>query len=170
MDRSLTALRRPPSLIEPGPFGGEPFSFVRVVQPVLDQHCVKCHGGEKRDGELDLTATPQGNFTRSYVALCGDRDFWGAGTNPKNAAEALVPRFGGRNQVQITPPGGTYGARGSRLLKLLRQGHEEVALRDDELRRLALWIDCNAIFYGVYAPEDQVRQLRGELLSMPKIQ
>ena len=40
----------------------------------------------------------------------------------------------------------------------------------DELERLALWIDLNAIFYGVYLPEDQARQLRGELVGMPDIQ
>ena len=40
----------------------------------------------------------------------------------------------------------------------------------DELKRLALWIDLNAIFYGVYLPEDQARQLRGELVGMPEVQ
>ena len=125
---------------------------------------------EKPDGGLDLTGAPEGGFSRSYRALCGGRNFWGTGTNPKNAAEALVPRFGGRNQVQTTPPGGIYGARGSRLIKLLRQGHEDVQLSAEEFRRLALWIDCNAIFYGAYGPEDQARQLRGEMLPMPEIQ
>ena len=164
------ALRRPASPIDPGPWGGRPFCFVEVVQPVLDQHCVRCHGGEKTEGKIDLTATPSGHYTRSYVALCGDRDFWGAGTNPRNAAEALVPRFGARNQVQITPPGGAYGALGSRLIRLLRQGHYESQLADDDYRRLAAWIDLNAIFYGVNLPEDQARQLRGELVAMPQVQ
>ena len=50
-----------------------------------------------------------------------------------------------------------YGARGSRLMRLLRDGHEDVRLRDDDLRRLALWIDLNAIFYGVNLPDDQAR-------------
>ena len=55
MDRELAALRRAPSAIDPGPLGGRPFSYVEVVQPVLDRHCVKCHGGEKPDGGIDLT-------------------------------------------------------------------------------------------------------------------
>ena len=99
-----------------------------------------------------------------------DRAFWHSGTNPENAAKYLVPRFGGRNQVQMTPPGGLYGARGSRLMKLLRDGHEGVKLGADEWRRLALWIDLNAIFYGVYLPADQERMRRGETLAMPEIQ
>ncbi len=166
----VMAARRPASRIEPGPFDGQPFSFVRVVQPVLDKHCVACHGGDQKDGDIDLTSEGHKGFTKSYWALCGDRDFWGAGTNPKNAAEALVPRFGGRNQVQITPPGGSYGARGSRLMKMLRDGHEEVKLSPDELRRLAMWIDCNAIFFGTTNRQEQERQLRGEIVAMPDIQ
>jgi len=37
-------------------------------------------------------------------------------------------------------------------------------------RRLALWIDLNAIFYGVYLPNDQERVRRGALVQMPEIQ
>ncbi|MHC4401582.1 MAG: HzsA-related protein [Planctomycetota bacterium] len=166
----VAALGRGPSQIDPGALGGRPFSYVEVVQPVLDEHCTSCHGAEDPDAGLNLTGTPHEGFTRSYVSLLGDVDFWGQGTNPENAAKALVPRFGGRNQVQITPPGGAYGALGSRLMKLLRTGHEDVELSPDDLRRLAAWIDLNAIFYGVNLPEAQARQLAGEVLPMPEIQ
>jgi hypothetical protein len=70
----------------------------------------------------------------------------------------------------MTRPGGEYGALGSRLMRLLREGHEDVKLDDDELERLATWIDLNAIFYGVYNPEDQARQLAGQRVPMPEIQ
>jgi hypothetical protein len=63
-----------------------------------------------------------------------------------------------------------YGARGSRLIKILRDGHYDVTLSDQEMRRLAAWIDCNAIFYGASRPEDQAKQLRGQVLAMPDIQ
>ena len=86
------------------------------------------------------------------------------------ADEQFVPRFGARNQVQITPPGGMYGARGSRLIKILRKGHNDVKLSADDLRRLAVWIDLNAIFYGVNLPADQARMRRGETVGMPEIQ
>jgi hypothetical protein len=164
------ALRRGPSRIKPGALGGRPFSYVEIVQPVLDRHCVACHGKEEPDGGIDLTGTPHEGFTRSYVSLCGGADFWHRGTNPENAAKALVPRFGGRNQVQVTPPGGIYGALGSRLVHLLRDGHEDVELTPEEFRRLAAWIDLNAIHYGVNSREDQARQLRGEIVPMPDIQ
>jgi mono/diheme cytochrome c family protein len=167
---TVMAARRGPSRIEPGELGGRPFSFVEVVQPVLDAHCVRCHGGQNTTPLLDLTGTPDRGFTRSYWSLCGDRDFWGAGTNATSAAEALVPRFGGRNQIQLTPPGGRYGSIGSRLMKMLRQGHQDVKLSAADLRRLAAWIDLNAIFYGAYSPEEQRAQLLGKTIPMPEIQ
>ncbi|MBC8873512.1 MAG: hypothetical protein H8E44_29080 [Planctomycetes bacterium] len=167
----LMALARSPSRIDPGPWGGRPFSYVEVVQPVLDKHCVSCHGDEKTEADIALTGEPFEMYSRSYVTLMQDEEaFWHAGTNPENAAKFLVPRYGGRNQVQTTPPGGMYGARGSRLIKLLEEGHEDVKLDADEMKRLALWIDLNAIFYGVYLPEEQARQLRGELVGMPEVQ
>ena len=52
----------------------------------------------------------------------------------------------------------------------LVDGRIEQQVDTEELRRLAMWIDCNAVFYGSYAPEDQARQLRGEKLPMPAIQ
>ena len=165
------ALARAPSPIEPGEVGGEPFSFVRFVQPVLDRHCVRCHGGEKTEKGVNLTAKLRDGFTMSYWTLCGaPGEFDDARTNPEKAAAALVPRFGQRNQVQTTPPGGSYGALGSRLLKMLRAGHQDLKLPAGDLRRLAAWVDCNAVFHGTYETGSQNRQLSGQPVPMPPIQ
>ncbi len=164
------AAQRPASEITPKAFENEPFSYMRVVQPVLDEHCIRCHSGPEPKGKKDLTGAPLNGFNRSYWALCGDKDFAGANTNPETAKAALVPRFGMRNQVQVTPPGGLYGALGSRLIAMLRAGHSDVHLDPEELRRLGQWIDCNAIFYGAYQPEEQASQRKGEHLTMPQLQ
>ena len=177
----MRAMARPPAQIAPGTLGGRPFSFMAVVQPVLTKHCAECHTGAKPKKGIDLSPTPHNGFTKSYWSLCGDRNFWGRGTNPKNAAEALVPRFGARNVVQVTPPGGMYGSPGSRLMKMLRagtmppppagaSGKARVRLSADDIRRIAAWIDCNAIFYGVYDPGAQARQFKGLPVPMPDIQ
>jgi len=105
------ALRRPPSRLDPGPFGGRPFAFASVVQPVLDKHCIRCHGGAKPKQGIDLTGAPAHGFSRSYISLVNRR------AGGKGAI--LVPRFKARNQLQITPPGGPWGARGSGLLAML---------------------------------------------------
>jgi hypothetical protein len=55
-------------------------------------------------------------------------------------------------------------------MTMLRAGHEEAKLGDADLRRLAAWIDCNAVFHGSYDPVEQGRQLAGERLAMPEIQ
>jgi hypothetical protein len=165
------ALHRPPSTIRPDPLGGRPFGYVEVVQPLLDRHCIRCHRPERLDGNVDLTGSPYRGFTQSYVSLCGTPDAWKSrGFDPAQAAAQLVPRFIQRNQIQVTPPGGLYGARGSRLMRLLLDGHENVELSPDEIRRLAAWIDLNAIFYGVYDAEGQARQLAGKPVAMPEIQ
>jgi hypothetical protein len=161
--------RRAPVAIVPGPFDGKPFSFVQVVQPVLDKHCVPCHGGEEPPEGLDLTGTPDRGFTRSYWGLCGDPESKKE-ADRKRVEKPLVPRFAQRNQIQITPPGGGHGARGSLLLDMLDKGHNEVELSEGEMRRLALWIDCNAIFYGANLPERQALQLAGKSIPMPEIQ
>ena len=85
----LMALGRKPSKIEPGPWDGRPFSYVEVVQPLLDKHCVRCHGGEKTEADLDLTGTPHQGFTRSYWSLCGSPDAWKV--RAFDPAAALVP-------------------------------------------------------------------------------
>jgi hypothetical protein len=48
------ALRREPSQIEPEPDGSSPINFARLVQPVLDRHCVECHREKKA---VDLCGT-----------------------------------------------------------------------------------------------------------------
>jgi len=60
-----------------------------------------------------------------------------------------------------------YGARDSRVVTMLRKGHNGVALSPGELGRIAMWIDCNAIFYGAHLPGEQNKQLRGEPIPMP---
>lgn len=167
------ATTRPPSRIDPGKLGGRPFGFVEMVQPILDAKCVSCHGGEKTDGGIDLSRKPEAGFNRAYIALCGTPDSWKErGFVPAFAEKLFVPRFVQRNQIQMTPPGGAYGARGSRLMRLLLNGdgHEGVRLSDDDIRRLAAWIDLNAIFYGTYEPELQSVQLSGKPIPMPATQ
>ncbi|MCX7007215.1 MAG: hypothetical protein NTY53_08195 [Kiritimatiellaeota bacterium] len=150
------AMQRPPSRIKPGELGGRPFSFVEMVQPVFNRRCLRCHSDTKIEKGMDLSGEPEKGFTKSYWSLCSD-------TN-------MVPRFAQRNQVQVTQPGGQTGALGSRLLKMLRLGHNNIKLTESELRRLAAWLDCNAVFYGTFDPAEQAEQLNGERIPMPEIQ
>jgi len=105
VSKTILALQRPASQIEPGPTARGPFSYVRLVQPILDQRCVRCHGGEKVEKGIDLTGAPQDGFTRSY---------WGAvrqvglRAGPRNRRNRSCRAYGGWNSVHLTTPGGAY--------------------------------------------------------------
>jgi mono/diheme cytochrome c family protein len=150
--RPIAALGRPPSIIKPGPEGSKPFSYPRLVQPVLDAQCVSCHGDTDPAGDVSLTSRPDGHYTASY--------------------NALAPRVSYSDQGLIDPLStpGRFGARGSELNKLLLEGHHGVRLSDGEFERLVTWMDANALFYGTFDPDDQARQLRGEVIAGPKLE
>ena len=150
------ALAREPSTIEPGPDGSLPLSYPILVQPVLDRHCVECHNPNKPEGKVILTGEPAEQFSLSYHALVPLVAYtaWG---NPQN------------NYEPMTAPD-RFGARASKLTKLLDDGHYDVKLSDDEWERIVTWMDANALFYGTFNPEDQAKQLRGERIAGPDLE
>lgn len=155
------ALLRPPSSIQPGPDGSNPLSYPILVQPVLDRHCVGCHTSEKPAGSIALTGDPQGAFSVSYNALAPRVSYsdWGG-----RAGDFRVV-----NSEPVSQPG-YFGARGSSLMRLILEGHHQVELSAAEIERLATWMDANALFYGTFNHEDQVRQQRGERIAGPALQ
>ena len=62
----------------------------------------------------------------------------------------------------ITVPG-EFGARASRLYKILQEGHYDVKLSSDEMRRITLWLDSNSDFFGSY--ENCEAQAQGEIVE-----
>ena len=154
---SAIAKRRPPSAIKPGPDGSKPLCYPILVQPVLDRLCVECHNGPKSDAGLDLSGKPAGAFSASYNALAPLVPY----SEWKGTPQA--------NSEPMTAPD-TFGARASKLMALLLEGHEDVELTGDDLERLATWMDANALFYGTFDPEDQKRQQSGELIAGPALQ
>ena len=137
------ALRRGPSRIAPGPEGSWPLRYDRLVQPVLDRHCVSCHrpgAADPRGAALDLAPA------RSYGTLLswGDRDL-----------HRLV--FERDRSIAGETP-----ARRSRLLALLRTGHAGVTLDRDALDRLVTWMDTYAQVRGHFSDrqEEELRELR----------
>jgi cytochrome c553 len=154
------AMQRPPSEIQPPPDGANPLSYPILVQPVLDKHCVKCHGGETPAGPegnpIVLTGEPDGRYSKSYNVL---------GKLVAYTAWAGLEE----NGEPLTQPD-RFGARASRLMDMLLEGHHEVTLDEEEMDRLVTWMDANALFYGTFDPDDQARQLRGERIEGPALQ
>ncbi len=133
------AMKRAPSVIVPEVAGSNPFSYPRLVQPVLDAKCIGCHG-EKRDAKApDLRKG-------DYMA---DKDLFY--TSIRSLAK-YVHHYGAfiewdEFQPPYTEPG-KFGAYASPLYAMLAKGHHEVKLTDEELRRLVLFMESNASFLG----------------------
>ncbi len=143
------ALSRAPSTIKPDHPDAAPFSYPRLVQPVLDKHCVSCHADEIAKGTKNVP-----NLAKDPI-----KNKWYASFNE------LVPKYGFYSYgepLRTTP--GKFGAKSSKLYKILQAGHHDVKLSDDEMHRITLWLDCVSIFYGVYEKEGGEAQLRGEVV------
>ena len=158
---AAAALRREPSTIRSGPDGCVPLSYPRLVQPVLDRRCVRCHAGPQPKKGIVLTGEPEGAYTRSYNALA-----------PRVMWSAWGGRDGDFRQVNSEPVSRPdfFGARGSPLMRMLLKGHNDVTLDAADLERLATWMDANGLFYGTFDPQDQARQQRGEAIDGPRLQ
>ena len=79
--------------------------------------------------------------------------------------------WGAKNYREIVTKPGECGADISPITEIIRTGaHEDIGLTDEEYRKILLWCDLNAPFYGVYDPKDQTRQLQGEDVPLPKLQ
>ena len=152
--KSALAIRRSPSRIKPGPEGSRPFSYPRLVQPLLNTHCVRCHDGKEAKRSI-LTGEPEGDFTKSYNVLVNHVSFsaWG---RPEQNFEPLTQPL-------------RFGAVGSPLAKLLEQKeHADIRLSAEDKERLNTWMDANALFYGTFNVDEQKKQSAGQSIAEPK--
>jgi hypothetical protein len=154
--RQATAFQRAPSSIKPGPDGSHPFGYPRLVQPVLDQHCVRCHDGSSGHEKSPIVLTgdpaPESPFSRSYVSLEPYLSW------PSYDAPASRP--------------GQAGADLSPLANLLvgEKHGKYVKLPDDDLRALYLWLDAKVPFYGTYDEEALEAQRFARAVAPPSLQ
>lgn len=120
-------------------------SFVHEVQPILDRACVACHDGSKADrpyfkGDKQLVDWRSdisgamwergGNFTESYFQL-----------------SRYVRRPGIESDIAMLAPMDVHADQ-TELFRILNNGHHGAKLTDDEVRKLACWIDFNTPFHG----------------------
>ncbi len=156
--REVLALRRPPSAITPGADGSQPFSYPRLVQPVLDRHCVVCHDGTNGADKspLVLTGEPAGSFVRSYESL---RPF------------ARWYEWGGASIGEVVTRPGQGGADASLLMSILEDPvhADQVRLSSADRQRICIWLDSNAPFYGTYSEQEQRLQQKGKPVPPPRV-
>ncbi len=173
-----SAIAAKPQDIEPPEWGAGGFSYVRVVQPVLDANCIACHNAKEAGGGLDLTDSRTDYFNVSYEMLA--RDNQGTAGSPY---VSWIPTYNGQEQniLQIAPM--TWGSPASKLAELVLNGHPDkdgkarVNLDDKSRRRILAWIDLNVPYYDtsetshpenegcrrIYSPE--VDKVLGEVIQ-----
>jgi len=134
--RRAMALRREPARLQPPPWGAGPFSYEKVVQPVWDARCVRCHDAKHKRG-IDLTAAPDRDKVPASFRTLISRGLvhyfdytWG---REHHKAEAM-----------------SFGTVRSRLWKVLDAGHNDVRLTVEEMRRVKCWIDLNCPLWPDY--------------------
>ncbi len=130
------AVRRPPSTLQPPPWGAGPFSYEAVVQPVWDAKCIRCHNAEDQEqinltGVLDTDGVPA-----SYRTII---------------AKGWVHYFDytwGQEHAKAAPL--SFGTVKSKLWQILDGGHYDVCLTREEGHRVKCWTDLNCPLWPDY--------------------
>ena len=162
------SLMRPASVPAPQPTQSEAqivFDYDRQIQPILDKHCIECHGNDELKGDLDLRGEAVATYNVSYNSLL-------------RLSRAEGQLLGGRkyrdedaamNGIEYLPPYHT-GALSSplaamlngwektafddpavnRYLEKLRSDHAELKLSDAEKLTLTNWLDVNCQYHPSY--------------------
>jgi len=139
--RKRKAMNRPTDRIKA--FDGIPQipDFPRDIQPILDEHCVKCHNARDRKGNVILTGDRGPVFSHSYYELYFQWQIKDTSGNPANRS--------GR-QKGNDKPYTTYSSA-SALMKKIDTHHNKVKLTDRQRTMVRLWIDTSAQYPGTYA-------------------
>jgi len=130
------AARRPAEKLQAPPWGPEPFSYEKVVQPVWESKCAACHGaGDERgfnlSGTLDADRVPASY--RTLISGGWVHYFnWGYAERPRKAEPM------------------TFGTVKSKLWKVIGDKHHDAELTREEKLRIKCWIDLNCPLWPDY--------------------
>ena len=141
-------------------WGVSGFGYVKLVQPILDKHCVECHERTNPAADLELTGDKTDFFNVSYENLVRkgtpSEDFIMGGTNRvfDNKYTSWIPTYNGQeaNILKIEP--GEWGAKASLLATKIESGHKDkkgkprVNLSESEKLKMYMWLDLNVPYYA----------------------
>lgn len=157
------ALKRKPSTPQAQPcdlkanggdgLAGQVIHYPTDIQPIFDKNCIDCHGADKPEAGLRLTAELTPFYNTSYEELAR-----------KQLAGPILSEFttfkrgdqGNYNGATLSPK--SLGAAKSVLMSVLTdpshprnkdESHTKL-LKKMDLMKLARWVDSNYQFYGSY--------------------
>ena len=148
-ERRAAVLGHPPRQLQPERWGSGHIDYPGMIQPILDKHCVGCHGGEKDiAGGMDLSGGWTEHFSISYENLVSRREtqlvaYWISGIDSMNATAFW--------SSQLFPPR-AHGSGAAPLADLLVSGHQGRIpdLSRDERDLMMAWIDTNGLYHGTW--------------------
>ncbi|MCX7009763.1 MAG: hypothetical protein NTY53_21400, partial [Kiritimatiellaeota bacterium] len=148
------AMQQPAAELQPEAWGRGFLDYPTMVQPVLDRHCVSCHGGARGiGGGLDFSGGWTWAFNLSYETLLKHTltGFLNCNNGAVRTSEILAPR--------------THGSGAEKLR------HNLEDLPPAERALLFAWMDGNCNYYGTWnysehATCDALPAAREPLLSL----
>jgi formylglycine-generating enzyme required for sulfatase activity len=167
-NRPTLAARRMPSPLQSRNDPDQGFSFIREVQPVLDEYCIGCHDGAEDHSDrpdfksfdyqvvIDGKDRTIGPFYQSYVALRPYVRSPGPESDihmfhPMEYHASTSPLFQMLEKGFFTSPS---VRNGSELIDGSK-GHHGVQLPDEAWERLATWVDLNSPCFGTWTEAHQ---------------
>jgi hypothetical protein len=145
--RFQQVLARAPSHLQPESWGGGHLDYPTMVQPILDRHCVSCHGGAKGiEAGLDLTGGWTEHFSISYENLVSRRE-----SQLEATLIAGIDCMNGTafwSSKMFAPR--THGSGAAPLAQRLMRGHGADKLTRAERDLLMAWIDSNGLYHGTW--------------------
>jgi hypothetical protein len=149
------ATGQPPATPSPPAWGSERLlGYEWLVQPILDQHCTDCHGGQDPDAGLDFTpARAADGLFQSYRTMFG---LVAGAPEPKRLLVSCSDRFSSADVTRTRQ----FGSHKSPLIRVLIDDplhREKASLAPDEWLALVTWVDANAPYHDRFInkrPED----------------
>ena len=135
------AHRQPPAKPAAESWGSGYIDYPTMIQPILDKHCVECHGGEHGiEAGIDLSGGWTWAFNISYETLLKNNlvGFIRCHNSDTTSSDILAPR--------------TIGSGAAPLAELLLDGHENCIPRLTRPERdlIMAWMDTNSNYYGTW--------------------
>ncbi len=171
------AVRNPPRALAPPEWGNDGIvDFVKLVQPVLDKYCVKCHSGADPKAGYDFSGDKTRFFNMAYDNLLGRSRSY---RQHNMLTGEMLPgeRAKGKPLVHFywllrTPSAVNQplwtGSHASRLTDIIESDHCKKAIPLEERRRIYMWIDANVPYYGTYANSRPSSSGKRDLCTHPK--
>ena len=144
----LPDLALQPKPLRPPEWGSGGFDYSRIVQPVLDEHCTKCHNPQDAPKGIDLTGDETDYFNVSYDVLA--RENQGRTGSPY---VNWIPTYNGHEQNILVNKPLSWGSPKSKLAEIVLGAHVDKAGKPRftmdvaSQKRVLAWIDLNVPYY-----------------------